>query len=165
MGMPNKFFLFPSCLNLFPVYHRLPVLPSSSGLACQVGSFLESNTMKFLYVSLQPNDLNLFSRAPILFFPTLLLLAWISWTAIFFAESPSSQCRCPVRLQPFYLMGSVPTDCQMSLIQLAMCLVKMSDTPTCCCFSLQVCLLQGGSLVQQDVVIATGGWIASSDYL
>lgn len=131
MCMPNKFFLFPSCLNPFPLYHWLPVSAFLSGLACGTGSVSQNNTTKILGVSLLPRDLSLLCRASILCFHTLLLLAWIPWTTVFFAESPSSQCRCPVRLLPLHLIGSVPTDCQMLQIQLSVCLVKLSDTPAC----------------------------------
>ena len=128
--MPNKFFLFPSCPNPFPLYHWLPISASLSGLACGTGSISENNTMKILNVSLLPNDLSLLSRASILCFHTQLLLAWVPWTTVFFAESPSSQCRFPVRLLPLHLMGDMPTDCQVPQIQLAVCLVT-SDSPTC----------------------------------
>lgn len=130
MCTPNEFFLFPSCLNPFPLHHWLPVSASLSGPACGTGSISENNTTKILNVSL-PKDLSLLFRASSLCFHTLLLLAWILWTTAFFAESPSSQCRCPVRLLPLHLMGNVPTDGQMPQTQLAVCLVKLSDTPAC----------------------------------
>lgn len=131
MCMPNKFFLFPSCLNPFPLYHWLPMSASLSGLACGTGIISENNTMKILNVSVLLSDLSLLSRASILCFHTLPLLAWILWTTVFFAESSSSQCRCPVRLLPLHLMGGVPADHQMPQIQLAVRLVKSFNTPAC----------------------------------
>lgn len=39
MYVLNKFFLFPSCLNPFSLYHWLPILASFSGLACDLTAF------------------------------------------------------------------------------------------------------------------------------
>lgn len=39
MYVLNKFFLFPSCLNPFSLYHWLPILASFSGLACGLTAF------------------------------------------------------------------------------------------------------------------------------
>lgn len=100
-------------------------------LACGTGNIGENSTKRILNVSLLPSDLSLLSRASILCFHTLLLLPWIPWTTLFFAESPSSQSRCRVGLLPLHLMGHVPAGCQMPQIQLAVCLVKSSDTPDC----------------------------------
>lgn len=100
-------------------------------LSCGTGNIGENNTVRILNASLLPSDLSLHSRASILCFHMLLLLPWIPWTTVFFAESSSSQCRCRVRLLPLHLMGLVPAGCQMPQIQLSVCLLKSFDTPNC----------------------------------
>lgn len=122
-----KSFLFVSLTSYFSFFLRHCMWSDSIS---------ENTTMKILFIGLLP-DLSFLSKASIMCF----LTQWTPCTTVSFAESLSSQCRCPVRFLPLHLTGSMPADGQMPQAQLAVCLVESSNTlayfflafkPVCC---------------------------------
>lgn len=122
-------------------------LISFLSLTCGSGSTWESKTVEILSAILPSINLSLLSRESMLWFRTLLVtsvdsvdycVVWLGFFWVWFGfvfllnhQVVDVQCRSPVELLPFHLLGAGPGDCQMSQIQQAVCRVKSSDNHTC----------------------------------